>query len=170
MGVDYHHIRPNVTEKSPIDSHVIKNVSMFIVDESARVSDQTSAIAWTHINCQPCQLAGALMHVCSPFNYVFITCSLCIKLTFKTDMTTFTGGTSSSVTAGLAVLDKTALFKTKPLEKQARTKNGLQFRFPKMFKNVFKRNFNFKIYFSSTHLSFSFGSNWETVLKRAVMR
>ena len=40
------------------------------------------------------------------------------ELTFNTDRTTFTGGTRSSVMAGLAVLDRTALFNTKPLGKQ----------------------------------------------------
>ena len=40
------------------------------------------------------------------------------KLTFNTDRTIFTGGTISSVTAGLTVLEKTALFKTSPLRER----------------------------------------------------
>lgn len=40
------------------------------------------------------------------------------KLTFNTDRTIFTGGTISSVTAGLTVLEKTALFKTSPLRRE----------------------------------------------------
>lgn len=39
-------------------------------------------------------------------------------LTFKTDMTSFTGGLSSPFKAGLTVLDKTSLLRTKPLVKQ----------------------------------------------------
>ena len=43
--------------------------------------------------------------------------SFVVILTFITDMTIFTGGISSSVTAGRAVLDTTALFKTKSLRR-----------------------------------------------------
>ena len=59
------------------------------------------------------------------------------KLTLNTDRTTFTGGTSSSVTAGLAVLDKTALFNTKPLGKQSKEEYGRE---DKNVSQVAKRN------------------------------
>lgn len=81
------------------------------------------------------------MHELHFNQYVFIMCSLFTELTFKTDMTTFTGGTSSSVTAGLAVLDRTALFKTKPLGKQT-TKTEVQ-----CFNNVIKLNEVLKVIF-----------------------
>ncbi len=73
---------------------------------------------------------------------MLITCSLFKELTFKTDITTFTGGTSASVTAGRAVLDRTALFKTKPLGSKTRK---IEVNFSTMLKTLGKAESKFQL-------------------------
>lgn len=60
-----------------------------------------------------------------------------VILTFKTDMTSFTGGLSSPFKVGLTVLDNTSLLRTKPLVKQEKLKTYLNNKKKSVFFEMF---------------------------------
>lgn len=60
-----------------------------------------------------------------------------VILTFKTDMTSFTGGLSSHFKVGLTVLDNTSLLRTKPLVKQEKLKTYLNNKKKSVFFEMF---------------------------------